>query len=117
MLQSMTDGKTELDRLYTNIMIAFGVPPQVFGKNVNTERHAAPIGSPRAPSTCSTTTSLLRSRLSAALNGPAARQVCRDLQAVPEQGRHQAAPILDSGFASLAIASAPTFRKSTFERT
>ena len=41
MLQSMTDGKTELDRLYTNIMIAFGVPPQVFGKNVNTERHAA----------------------------------------------------------------------------
>lgn len=41
MLNSMTDGKTELDRVYTNIMIAFGVPPQVFGKNVNTERHAA----------------------------------------------------------------------------
>lgn len=41
MLNSLTDGKTELDRVYTNIMIAFGVPPQVFGKNVNTERHAA----------------------------------------------------------------------------
>lgn len=41
MLNSLTDGKTEMDRIYTNIMIAFGVPPQVFGKNVNTERHAA----------------------------------------------------------------------------
>jgi len=41
MLNSMTDGKTEMDRVYTNIMIAFGVPPQIFGKNVNTERHAA----------------------------------------------------------------------------
>lgn len=41
MLNSLTDGKTEMDRVYTNIMIAFGVPPQIFGKNVNTERHAA----------------------------------------------------------------------------
>lgn len=41
MLNSLTDGKMELDRVYTNIMIAFGVPPQIFGKNINTERHAA----------------------------------------------------------------------------
>lgn len=41
MLNSLTDGKFEMDRVYTNIMIAFGVPPQIFGKNINTERHAA----------------------------------------------------------------------------
>ena len=40
-LQSLTDGKSELDRIYTNIMLAYNVPPQIFGKNVNTERHAA----------------------------------------------------------------------------
>jgi len=40
-LQSLTDGKAELDRVYTNIMLAFHVPPQIFGKNINTERHAA----------------------------------------------------------------------------
>jgi len=40
-LQSLTDGKSELDRIYTNIMLAYNVPLQIFGKNVNTERHAA----------------------------------------------------------------------------
>jgi hypothetical protein len=40
-LQSLTDGKSELDRVYTNIMLAYNVPPQIYGKNVNTERHAA----------------------------------------------------------------------------
>lgn len=40
-LQSLADGKAELDRVYTNIMLAFHVPPQIFGRNINTERHAA----------------------------------------------------------------------------
>lgn len=41
MLQSMSDGKAEMDRVYSNIMMCYGVPVQLFGKNINTERHAA----------------------------------------------------------------------------
>lgn len=40
-LQSLSDGAKELDRVYTQIMLAYQVPPQIFGKNINTERHAA----------------------------------------------------------------------------
>ena len=41
-LQSLTDGKSELDRIYTNIMLAYNVPPQIFGKKTLIQNgHAA----------------------------------------------------------------------------
>lgn len=111
MLQSMTDGKTELDRLYTNIMIAFGVPPQVFGKNVNTERHAASNRlTESAVDMFHHTTSLLRARLSAALNEacevPHGKFVVTFKPFLDKADIDKLAPILDTGFAALAIASA-----------
>lgn len=111
MLQSMTDGKTEIDRLYTNIMIAFGVPPQVFGKNVNTERHAASNRlTESAVDMFQHQCSLIRTHLSAALNKACQKPHGPFLVTFKPHLRKEdidkMAPILKPDFAAMAIAAA-----------